>query len=68
MNRSQAVAVICCRVTPSQKAMVVRLMKERGRITLAIGDGGNDVAMIQVHIHTTHLPPVHMHLSNSKER
>eukprot|EP00668_Euglena_longa_P012202 GGOE01014636.1.p1 GENE.GGOE01014636.1~~GGOE01014636.1.p1 ORF type:complete len:1133 (-),score=405.57 GGOE01014636.1:276-3674(-) len=40
-------AVVCCRVTPGQKAEVTRLVKETGRITLAIGDGGNDVAMIQ---------------------
>mmetsp|Transcript_36023 Transcript_36023/g.113959 ORF Transcript_36023/g.113959 Transcript_36023/m.113959 type:complete len:407 (+) Transcript_36023:267-1487(+) len=39
--------VICCRVTPSQKARVVLLVKATGRRTLAVGDGGNDVAMIQ---------------------
>jgi len=43
----QVPAVVCCRVTPGQKAEVTRLVKETGRITLAIGDGGNDVAMIQ---------------------
>lgn len=40
-------SVICCRVTPHQKALVVRLVKNRNRMTLAIGDGGNDVGMIQ---------------------
>ncbi|EGD72161.1 hypothetical protein PTSG_00182 [Salpingoeca rosetta] len=41
-------AVVCCRVSPLQKAEVVRLVKENERaITLAIGDGANDVAMIQ---------------------
>lgn len=41
--------VICCRVTPMQKALVVRMVKSlRGVTTLAIGDGGNDVSMIQV--------------------
>eukprot|EP01012_Entosiphon_sulcatum_P000827 TRINITY_DN10145_c0_g1_i1.p1 TRINITY_DN10145_c0_g1~~TRINITY_DN10145_c0_g1_i1.p1 ORF type:complete len:1207 (-),score=164.43 TRINITY_DN10145_c0_g1_i1:41-3661(-) len=41
-------AVICCRVTPGMKADVTRLVKVRaGRMTLAIGDGGNDVAMLQ---------------------
>ncbi|KAJ3632124.1 hypothetical protein Zmor_022074, partial [Zophobas morio] len=41
-------AVICCRVTPLQKAMVVELVKENcDAITLAIGDGANDVSMIQ---------------------
>ena len=43
----QAHCVICCRVTPAQKASVVKLVKERNKMTLAIGDGGNDVAMIQ---------------------
>lgn len=40
--------VICARVTPLQKALVVRLVREeRSSTTLAIGDGGNDVSMIQ---------------------
>ncbi len=50
----KAVAVACCRVSPLQKATVVEGMKRhlarRGlnkRRCLAIGDGGNDVAMIQ---------------------
>lgn len=44
----QCAAVICCRVSPKQKALVTRLVKEgTGRITLAIGDGANDVGMIQ---------------------
>jgi phospholipid-transporting ATPase len=39
---------ICCRVTPAQKMQVVGLAKERGTwITLSIGDGANDVSMIQ---------------------
>ncbi|AAS54610.2 AGR120Cp [Eremothecium gossypii ATCC 10895] len=41
-------AVLCCRVSPSQKAAVVKLVKESlDVVTLAIGDGSNDVAMIQ---------------------
>ncbi|KAJ7574583.1 hypothetical protein C8J56DRAFT_1172699 [Mycena floridula] len=41
-------AVICCRVSPLQKALVVRLVKDGiGAMTLAIGDGANDVSMIQ---------------------
>ncbi|KAI8613701.1 hypothetical protein BC830DRAFT_1170031 [Chytriomyces sp. MP71] len=42
-------AVICCRVSPLQKALVVGLVKNNvdGAITLAIGDGANDVGMIQ---------------------
>lgn len=40
--------VVCCRVSPSQKAHVVRLVRENSPArTLAIGDGANDVAMIQ---------------------
>jgi phospholipid-transporting ATPase len=39
---------ICCRVSPAQKMEVVKLAKEQGPwITLAIGDGANDVSMIQ---------------------
>ena len=42
-------AVICCRVSPGQKADVVRLIKEDDPdvITLAIGDGANDVSMMK---------------------
>ncbi|CAG8457910.1 83_t:CDS:2 [Ambispora gerdemannii] len=42
-------AVICCRVSPSQKALVVRSVREKlnHHVTLAIGDGANDIAMIQ---------------------
>ncbi|KAK7034734.1 hypothetical protein VNI00_012141 [Paramarasmius palmivorus] len=40
--------VICCRVSPLQKALVVRLVKDGLKaMTLAIGDGANDVSMIQ---------------------
>ena len=40
--------VICCRVTPGQKAQVVKLVKDNLReVTLAIGDGANDVSMIK---------------------
>ncbi|CAD8136462.1 unnamed protein product [Paramecium pentaurelia] len=40
-------SVVCCRVTPKQKAEVVHLVKDLNKITLAIGDGANDVNMIQ---------------------
>lgn len=42
-------AVVCCRVSPKQKADVVGLVKTLlvGSRTLSIGDGANDVAMIQ---------------------
>uniref|UniRef100_A0A8C5C7T3 Phospholipid-transporting ATPase n=1 Tax=Gadus morhua TaxID=8049 RepID=A0A8C5C7T3_GADMO len=40
--------VICCRVSPLQKSQVVELVKtEVKAITLAVGDGANDVGMIQ---------------------
>ncbi|EPQ26950.1 uncharacterized protein PFL1_05585 [Pseudozyma flocculosa PF-1] len=45
---TQCRAVICCRVSPLQKALIVRLIKDGlGVMTLAIGDGANDVSMIQ---------------------
>jgi len=42
-------AVICCRMSPLQKSEVVSLIKnsKNAPITAAVGDGGNDVAMIQ---------------------
>ncbi|RKO89133.1 hypothetical protein BDK51DRAFT_23151 [Blyttiomyces helicus] len=41
-------SVICCRVTPLQKALVVKLVQKTLKVvTLAIGDGANDVSMIQ---------------------
>lgn len=41
-------AVLCCRVSPAQKSEVVKLVKKTLDVmTLAIGDGSNDVAMIQ---------------------
>ncbi|XP_027499240.1 probable phospholipid-transporting ATPase VB isoform X2 [Corapipo altera] len=41
-------SVLCCRSTPLQKGMVVRLLRGQLRVmTLAIGDGANDVNMIQ---------------------
>ncbi|KAG2181772.1 hypothetical protein INT44_008587 [Umbelopsis vinacea] len=41
--------VICCRVSPSQKALVVKSIRRSAprAVTLAIGDGANDIAMIQ---------------------
>jgi phospholipid-transporting ATPase len=42
-------AVLCCRVSPKQKSQMVLLVKHNveGTITLAIGDGANDVPMIK---------------------
>ncbi|CAL8076966.1 unnamed protein product [Calicophoron daubneyi] len=42
-------AVICCRVSPWQKAELVKLVRVsiKDAVTLAIGDGANDVGMIQ---------------------
>ena len=48
-----ASTVICCRVSPLQKSQVVKVVKhyQKDAITLAIGDGGNDVSMImEAHI------------------
>ena len=43
-----AKSVICCRASPGQKRDVVSYIKESDKkaVTLAIGDGGNDVSMI----------------------
>ncbi|XP_054527787.1 probable phospholipid-transporting ATPase IIB isoform X12 [Pan troglodytes] len=44
----QCPAVVCCRCSPTQKARIVTLLQQHtGRRTCAIGDGGNDVSMIQ---------------------
>lgn len=42
-------AVICCRMSPLQKAEIVTMIKKskRNPITAAVGDGANDVSMIQ---------------------
>ncbi|XP_075056216.1 phospholipid-transporting ATPase VA [Mixophyes fleayi] len=45
----QCRSVLCCRSTPLQKSMVVKLVRDKLKtMTLAIGDGTNDVSMIQV--------------------
>uniref|UniRef100_A0A8C5BAN5 Phospholipid-transporting ATPase n=1 Tax=Gadus morhua TaxID=8049 RepID=A0A8C5BAN5_GADMO len=42
-------SVLCCRSTPLQKSTVVKLVRNKLKVmTLAIGDGANDVSMIQV--------------------
>ncbi|CCG81132.2 Phospholipid-translocating P-type ATPase domain-containing protein [Taphrina deformans PYCC 5710] len=44
----QMKSVLCCRVSPAQKAEVVKMVKNGLDVmTLSIGDGANDVAMIQ---------------------
>lgn len=44
----QCPTVVCCRCSPTQKAEVVRLIQQlTGKRTCAVGDGGNDVSMIQ---------------------
>ncbi|CAB4064955.1 E7.6.2.1 [Lepeophtheirus salmonis] len=41
-------AVVCCRCSPQQKAQVVHLIQQHtNKRAAAIGDGGNDVSMIQ---------------------
>lgn len=45
---SQCQAVICCRVTPKQNTLIMVLVKKyQHMVTLAIGDGTNDVKMIK---------------------
>ncbi|CAE7514855.1 unnamed protein product, partial [Symbiodinium pilosum] len=47
---SSCSVVIACRVSPLQKAQLVRMVRESADpqpVTLAIGDGANDVPMIQ---------------------
>uniref|UniRef100_A0A3P9KZT9 Phospholipid-transporting ATPase n=1 Tax=Oryzias latipes TaxID=8090 RepID=A0A3P9KZT9_ORYLA len=44
----QCPAVVCCRCSPTQKAQIVMLLQQHtANRTCAIGDGGNDVSMIQ---------------------
>ncbi|XP_053094267.1 phospholipid-transporting ATPase IC [Pangasianodon hypophthalmus] len=46
---NQCQSVLCCRVTPGQKAKIVELVKKfASSITMAIGDGANDVNMIKM--------------------
>ena len=50
---TQCESVVCCRVSPLEKAAITSLVKEKspqGSATLAIGDGANDVPMIK-HAH-----------------
>ena len=43
----KCLSVACCRVSPKQKAQLVNLIKiSANSITMAIGDGANDVGMI----------------------
>jgi len=45
----RADSVICCQASPSQKASLVKFIRKKlpQSVTLAIGDGANDIAMIQ---------------------
>jgi phospholipid-translocating ATPase len=48
MLATQLPAVVACRCSPTQKADVARLIREFSKKTVCcIGDGGNDVSMIQ---------------------
>lgn len=45
---SKAKSVVCCRCSPNQKAQVTECIKKYSRKVIAcVGDGGNDVGMIQ---------------------
>ena len=39
-------SAVFCRVTPGQKAEIVKFVKDMRKLTLAVGDGANDVNMI----------------------
>ena len=39
-------SVVCCRATPKQKAKLVYMVKSKNLTVLAVGDGANDVNMI----------------------
>ena len=44
----KAPSVVCCRCSPTQKRLIVKNIKKYTKCrTAAVGDGGNDVAMIQ---------------------
>ena len=44
----KALSVVCCRCSPTQKRIIVKTIKKYTNArTAAVGDGGNDVAMIQ---------------------
>jgi phospholipid-translocating ATPase len=45
-------SVICCRASPAQKASIVKAIRSYvpDALTLAIGDGANDIAMIQASV------------------
>lgn len=47
---SKCSVCLCCRVSPKQKAEVVAMVKDRypDKISLAIGDGANDVPMLMM--------------------
>ncbi|KPI88429.1 putative Phospholipid transporting ATPase-like protein [Leptomonas seymouri] len=48
MLGSRCRSAVCCRMTPLQKAKIVRMFKRNmNAVALAIGDGANDVSMIQ---------------------
>ncbi|EDK31407.1 phospholipid-translocating P-type ATPase, flippase family protein (macronuclear) [Tetrahymena thermophila SB210] len=45
---TKAPAVVCCRCSPTQKAQITECIKKyTGKKTAGVGDGGNDVGMIQ---------------------
>lgn len=44
---SKLTSVCCCRCAPSQKREITNAVKSSGKRVLGIGDGGNDVGMIE---------------------
>lgn len=43
----EANCVCCCRCSPSQKREITAQIKKLGKRVLGVGDGGNDVGMIE---------------------
>lgn len=62
--------VICYRVDPKQKADLVQMIQQRsGKVTLAIGDGSNDVPMLQtahIGIGISGIPDEHIQFHGSE--
>jgi phospholipid-translocating ATPase len=58
-------SVVCCRASPAQKANIVMAIKSRvpGALTLAIGDGANDIAMIQASVSSIKKNVVNLNLT-----
>jgi hypothetical protein len=61
----EADSVVCARSSPKQKAKLVKLVKSKGKVVLAVGDGANDVNMLTVRVCDSRKP---MSVSESSVR